>query len=150
MSESIHLTVATLCARAGKILMVREYESDKLVLNQPAGHVEAGEGFKEAALRETLEETGYRVRLTALLGLSTFPAPNGITYYRVSFLADCPEHPETTNIDPDIEDTAWMTTDDILAAPNLRSRLVSMDIHRYLSGRSYPLDMIDESELLSP
>lgn len=147
MSNAIHLTVATLCVRAGKMLMVQEYDTDKLVLNQPAGHVEPGEGLKEAAIRETLEETGYAVTLTAVLGLSTLSAGNGQTYYRVSFLADCPAHPVSTDLDPDIDAVIWMPTNEILSADNLRSHLVKMDVNRYLSGRTFPLDMIDESNL---
>ena len=145
MSDKIHLTVATICIRDGKMLMVREYENDKLVINQPAGHIEPGETFKGAALRETYEETGHKVELEAVLGMSAYPAPNGITYYRISFLANCPEQTPSSDLDPEIESIVWMTPEEICDATNHRSHLVQMDVDRYLSGERFPLEIISES-----
>lgn len=47
---------------AGSLVMVRQYRHNlkRHVLEFPAGVVEEGEGLEEAALRELLEETGYR------------------------------------------------------------------------------------------
>ncbi|MDY6980627.1 MAG: NUDIX domain-containing protein, partial [Pseudomonadota bacterium] len=39
--------------------MVEEDVEGRVVLNQPAGHVEAGESFIDAVIRETLEETAH-------------------------------------------------------------------------------------------
>ena len=44
------------------------------VFNQPAGHIEEG-GVIAAALRETREETGWDVRIDALLGIYIYSAP---------------------------------------------------------------------------
>ncbi|MEX2367769.1 MAG: NUDIX domain-containing protein, partial [Pseudohongiellaceae bacterium] len=52
-----HLTVAAVIEQNGRFLMVEESVEGRIVLNQPAGHVESGESFIEAAIRETLEET---------------------------------------------------------------------------------------------
>lgn len=145
MSDKIHLTVGVVCVKDGKLLMVHESDNGQIVINQPAGHVEPGEAFKSAALRETLEETGYRVTLEAVLGFSAYPAPNGITYYRASFLANCPEQTPSTEIDPDIESISWMTPDEILNSGNHRSSLVALDVHRYLGGVRYPLEIISEN-----
>ena len=144
MPDQIHLTVATICHKNGELLMVEEMDQGKRVINQPAGHVENGESLKTAALRETLEETGYIVDLEAVLGLSVFEAANGITYYRVSFLASCPEQQPSSNLDKDIERALWMMPEDILRNQDLRSNLVSLDVKRFLSGTRYPLEMIDE------
>ena len=43
--------------------MVEEFDSGNLVINQPAGHVESGEGLISADVRETEEETGWRLML---------------------------------------------------------------------------------------
>lgn len=145
MPEQIHLTVATICYRDQQLLMVEEHDQGKLVLNQPAGHVEAGESLSAAALRETLEETGYQVELEALLGLSVLDAQNGITYYRVSFLANCPAQEPRCWLDPDIERAVWLSAEEILARDNHRSPLVARDVKRFLEGRRYPLEMIDEN-----
>lgn len=145
MSEQIHLTVATICHQNGLLLMVEERDEGQLVLNQPAGHVEAGEGIKAAALRETLEETGYRIELEALLGISVRKSKRGVTYYRMSFVAVCPEQSPSKDLDPDIERALWMTPEEILSRGNHRSSLVATDIDRFLSGPRYPLEMIDEN-----
>ena len=63
MPDKLHLTVATVVERNGKFLMVRETKNGSQVINQPAGHVEPGEDVLAAAIRETLEETGWLVEL---------------------------------------------------------------------------------------
>ena len=69
-----HVTVATVVEQGGRFLLVeeRDKQTGDLVFNQPAGHLEAGETLAQAAVRETLEETGWNVELTAVLGI--FPA----------------------------------------------------------------------------
>ena len=57
------VTVATVVALQGRLLLVEERIDGQLVLNQPAGHLEPGESLVEAAVRETLEETGWQVRI---------------------------------------------------------------------------------------
>lgn len=144
MPDKIHLTVGVVCEKGGKLLMVHEVDGGKSVINQPAGHVEPGETFKAAALRETLEETGYMVVLESVLGFSAYPAANGIMYYRASFLASCPDQVPSADIDSDIDQVSWMFPQEILESENQRSMLVAMDVNRYLSGVRYPLEMISE------
>ena len=66
-----HVTVATVIERGGNYLLVEERDKTTgvMVLNQPAGHLEAGETLAEAAIRETLEETGWTIELVGMLGL---------------------------------------------------------------------------------
>jgi len=145
MADEIHLTVGVVCEKDGKLLMVHESDNGNIVINQPAGHVEPGEAFKTAAVRETFEETGYKVVLESILGFSAYPAPNGITYYRASFFASCPDQIASSELDPDIEAESWMTPDEILSSENHRSKLVELDVKRYLSDVRYPLHMISEN-----
>ena len=58
----------------GRYLFVEEHSEGFVhtVFNQPAGHVECGETLTEAAIRETLEETGHHIDIDALLGIYTY------------------------------------------------------------------------------
>ena len=55
----------------------------------PGGVVEAGETVVQAALRETLEETGLLVKLTGLVGVYSMPKAKAWVNMIVSFRA-CP------------------------------------------------------------
>ena len=58
MNWYAHSCVATIVEKQGLFLMVEELDGALTVFNQPAGHLEEGETLLEAAVRETLEETG--------------------------------------------------------------------------------------------
>ena len=60
MSLKFDLTVAAIAERAGRFLCVQERAARRVVLNQPAGHLENGESLIEAVIRETREELRSR------------------------------------------------------------------------------------------
>lgn len=142
-----HSSVATVVERDGLFLMVEERDGGRLVFNQPAGHLEAGETLFAAALRETLEETAWEVELEALLGLYHYPAPNGVTYIRHCFVAHprC-HHPERT-LDAGIVAAHWLSAEQILA-PGFaaRSPIVQRVLRDYLAGVRHPLSLIYHHE----
>ena len=78
------VTVATIVARDGAFLLVEEETSAGVRINQPAGHLEAGESLVRAAARETLEETGHQITPTALVGIYRWQAPEAGTTFTVS------------------------------------------------------------------
>ncbi len=138
-----HLTVACIVERQSRFLIVEEQRDGKLVLNQPAGHLEAGETLLQAAVRETREETGWRVELTAVTGLYLFTAANGVTYQRASFSAQALEHDAQQALDDGIVRARWMTLDELQQEQHrLRSHLVLDCILDYLNKPHYSLDLI--------
>jgi len=141
-----HVTVATVIEDKGRYLLVEERDktSGEMVFNQPAGHLEEGETLAAAALRETLEETGWQVELTGILGLALYTAPgNNITYYRTTFVARPVGAVEGALLDPDISKIHWLDYRAIQAnSARMRSPLVIAAIEQYREGRCYPLDLI--------
>jgi len=143
VSNKIHLTVATLVTKAEKFLMVSETDRNITVLNQPAGHVEPGENIFDAAIRETLEETGWQVALTDFLGIYTYKSSaNEITYYRMCFVAEPVHKNNSQPLDPEIKGVHWMTAEQIRQSdyPH-RSPLVSRCLEDYLEGQIFPLEI---------
>ncbi|MCG8672455.1 MAG: NUDIX hydrolase [Pseudomonadales bacterium] len=146
MTWKPNATVATIVEKNGKFLVVEEYSENQLVINQPAGHIEHGEGVLDAAIRETLEETGYRVEPQAFIGFYTYTAPhNQTTYYRFCFSASIVEQLENPEIDPDIENVVWYSLEELKAQTHRhRSPLLMRCLEDYLDGRRYPLELIYE------
>ncbi|PCI76168.1 MAG: NUDIX hydrolase [SAR86 cluster bacterium] len=144
MHQLPHITVATIVERAGKFLMVKENSGGRLVYNQPAGHVEARESLLDAAIRETLEETAWRVNLEQLLGIYQYTSPdNGITYIRHCFIAKAIEPRTKRNLDEDITEAVWVSFEELEQRESqMRSPLVLEVIRDYLKGISYPLSLI--------
>ncbi|MDH1012665.1 NUDIX hydrolase [Pseudomonas nicosulfuronedens] len=140
-----HVTVATIVEDQGRFLLVEEMSADKKqVFNQPAGHLEANETLLEAAVRETLEETGWDVELTAVTGIYLYTAPsNGVTYQRVCFAARPVRHHPERALDDGILGARWMTREELAAQPERwRSHLVLRCIDDYLEGERFPLALI--------
>ncbi|MCO6059168.1 NUDIX hydrolase [Pseudomonas sp. MOB-449] len=144
MSWQPHITVATIVEDQGRFLLVEELASGHAVFNQPAGHLEADESLLEAAIRETFEETGWEVELTAVTGIYLYTAPsNGVTYQRVCFAARPLRHHPDQPLDDGIIGPRWLTRDELLAEKDRwRSHLVLRCIDDYLAGERFPLSLI--------
>ena len=150
MSESLLprpvVTVASIVERDGRFLLVEEETRSGLKFNQPAGHLEPGEALAAAAAREALEETGWRVRPTALIGVYRWEAPDtGATFVRFSFAAEPREHDAARTLDIGIARAVWMSYDEIVACrADHRSPLVQRCIDDYRAGMRWPLDLLRE------
>lgn len=143
------VTVATVVVDGGRLLMVEESVGGRLVLNQPAGHLEPDESLIEAALRETLEETGWDVRLTAFVGAYQWKAPlqadgsGGRHYLRFAFAAEPLRHHPDRALDEGIVQAVWMSPAELQArADQHRSPLVWRVAADFLGGRRHSLDLL--------
>ena len=140
------VTVASIIERDGGFLLVEEETRQGPRLNQPAGHLEAGETLPSGAVRETLEETGWQVRLTALVGIYRWEAAdNGATFIRFAFAGDALRHDAARPLDEGILRATWLPYDEIVARrAEHRSPLVLRCIDDYRAGKRWPLGFVTE------
>ena len=145
------VTVATVVVRDGKLLMVEEDVRGRRVLNQPAGHLEPDESLFSAALRETLEETGWNVCLTAFIGAYQWKAPDesaggsGRHYLRMAFAAEPLSHDAGRALDEGIVQALWLSPGELREQHGRhRSPLVWRVVEDFLAGRRHPLDVLHQ------
>ncbi len=140
-----HVTVATVVVRDGRLLLVEEAIDGRQVLNQPAGHLEPDESLAAAAVRETLEETGWTVRLSAFIGTYQWTAPDGTPFLRFAYAAEALSHDPARRLDTGILRALWLTPAELKADPTrLRSPLVWQVVADYLAGQRHPLALVKE------
>jgi 8-oxo-dGTP pyrophosphatase MutT (NUDIX family) len=141
-----NVVVAAVIERDGKFLLVEEKADGKLVLNQPAGHLDEGESLMQAVVRETLEETAWHFTPETLLGVYRWQHPTkSITYLRFAFAGRVTRHEESRALDHDIVRTLWLTPEEIRAERvRHRSPQVERCLSDYLAGQHYSLELLKE------
>lgn len=142
------VTVAAVIERQGRYLLVEEHTPEGLRLNNPAGHLEAGESLACACAREVLEETAHAFTPTALVGIyqSRFTRPatgEAIHYLRFAFCGDLGQAIVGRSLDTGIVRTLWLTPDEIRGSQERhRSPLLLRCVEDHLAGRRHPLDLL--------
>ena len=76
-TENVELTVLCLVEDGNKILLQNRIKNDWQGYTLPGGHVEPGESFVDAVIREMKEETGLTVIDPKLAGVKQFPIEDG-------------------------------------------------------------------------
>lgn len=139
-----HVTVATIVPTDGRFLLVEEEVRGRVLLNQPAGHLDPGESLSHAAVRETLEETGWEVRLSHLVVVQQWLNPrSGRNFLRFTFAAQPLQHHSGRPLDEGILRTLWLRRDEIAAqGERLRSPMILSSIDAWLAGQRLPLDVL--------
>ncbi|SER34061.1 ADP-ribose pyrophosphatase YjhB, NUDIX family [Nitrosomonas sp. Nm51] len=141
-----NVTVAAVAEQENKFLLVEETVSPGAItlLNQPAGHLEAGESLIQAVVRETLEETGYTFTPEWLIGIYHWhSSDNNTTYLRFAFSGD------VSDFDPDYVREACIVNAGWYAMPQIeeltmrhRSPLVKQCIQDFSANKRYPLEIL--------
>ncbi len=76
-TENVELTVLCLLENGSRILLQNRQKKDWRGYALPGGHVEQGESFVDAIIREMKEETGLTILDPRLAGVKQFPIENG-------------------------------------------------------------------------
>ncbi|WP_426703197.1 NUDIX hydrolase [Rhodanobacter sp. Col0626] len=139
-----HVTVACVVADGGRYLMVEEEVDGRIAYNQPAGHLDDGESLMAAAVRETLEETGWAVELLHLIGVHQWRSTeHGDAVVRFSFAARAIGHDPDRPLDTGIRRALWLTRAEIAAlGERLRSPMILQSIDLWLAGQRLPLSVL--------
>ncbi len=139
-----HVTVAAVVESDGRFLVVEETADGERVLNQPAGHLEPGESLTQAVVRETLEETAWHIRPTALIALYRWCKPDdGTTFLRATFAAEPLRHDPRRTLDEGIHQALWLTPEQIRVS-HLRSPMVVRSIDDHLAGHRHSLALLQD------
>ncbi len=149
MAETVwkpRTTVAAICELDGKFLLVKENVNGDIVYNQPAGHLDPNETLLQAVVRETLEETRYHFKPTALQGIYRFKPDINTdkTYIRFLFRGEVGEKTAGA-LDTGIIAAEWLSYEEVCACRTQhRSPMVLQCIDDFLNGPGYPLDVISQ------
>lgn len=139
------VTVAAIVNNREKFLLVKEKPEDKVVYNQPAGHLEDNETLVDAIRREVLEETGLNFNPASLVGIYRWRKPSSQeTYLRFAFAGAITSNRLKPG-DKDIIEALWLSLSEIEQLEGqLRSPQVMAGIRDYLDGIRYNLDLLRE------
>ena len=87
-TENVELTVLCLIEDGNQILLQNRVKKDWRGYALPGGHVEPGESFVDAVIREMKEETGLDIRNPRLCGIKEWINEDGSRYVVFLFRAE--------------------------------------------------------------
>ncbi|MER5470879.1 NUDIX domain-containing protein [Streptomyces sp. NPDC002685] len=113
----------------GRLLLIRRgTPEDDLVWALPGGAIEPGEKAEDAAVRETLEETGLAVEPANLLGERVHPDTGRLITYVACSVLEGAAHAASPR---EVSAVAWATPDEI---PQYVPRGLFPPVQAYLDG----------------
>jgi ADP-ribose pyrophosphatase YjhB (NUDIX family) len=121
------LTVSAVIEDNGRYLLVDEYSRGDVLLNQPGGHIEAGESPEEAVIRSCGE----------LIGVYLWIHPQTRQQFlRLVFVAEYLGCDESRSLDRNVVRKRWMAREDIEHRRNgLRSPVVLRCVSDFEAGK---------------
>ena len=146
MQTETDITVAAVIEHRRRFLMVREWAGGRIVLNNPGGHIEAGESPEQAVVREVREETGYGFVPSHLLGVYLWREPGSRRQaLRIVYSGHCDPADHRAVNDTNIVRAEWLTLAEIdAAADQHRYPFVKRCCDDYLDGRRQPSATLEQ------
>ncbi len=125
---------------AGEVLLIRRSDNDNWAV--PGGAVDLGESVAEAALRETLEESGIDCQITGLVGIYSDPrhvilyTSNGEVRQEFSILLTARATGGRPTPSSETSDVRWVQAEDL--GDYGMDRSMRMRVDHYLERRDSP------------
>ncbi len=148
--------VGAILEKDGKILLIKEgYNKvgDLGKWSHPAGWIDLGEDPLEATKREVLEESGYEIELTALLGIYSLVrkdsekllggVPHAIKLiFKGEILNEVPH-----TLSEDSSETRWFSPEEIynMDGKTLRDIDIKQMVKDYFAGKEVPLSTLEHT-----
>ena len=87
-TETVTLTNMCMVTDGTRVLVQNRVDPDWSGYTFPGGHVEAGESFTDAVIREVREETGLTIEAPRLCGIKDWPEEDGSRYMVLLYRAE--------------------------------------------------------------
>ena len=146
MDKMINIIASSCIIDNNKILMVQENKADIQGLwNLPGGKVKINEDIKQAAIRETLEETGYNIYLNNILLIQNYITNRGVLLI-IYFYATLSDSRQVEYRKSEISNVKWFTLEEIKNIPKKNIRGgdgIDKILYNIENQIKYPLDILD-------
>lgn len=146
MDKMINIIASSCVIDNNKILMVQENKSDIQGLwDLPGGKVKINEDIKQAAIRETLEETGYNIDLDNILLIQNYITNRGVLLI-IYFYATLSDSRQVEYRKSEISNVKWFTLEEIKNIPKKNIRGgdgIDKILYNIENQIKYPSDILD-------
>lgn len=90
MARTENVTITNMCMvfNGSKVLVQDKKDEDYSGITFPGGHVEKGESFTDAVIREVFEETGLKISSPKLCGIKDWMREDGTRYMVLFYKTD--------------------------------------------------------------